>query len=169
MIKSNLDNVQDPAAATSLKKKPVAHTIGKSKSRVNRKKTKKRGKQSKSSKKKANKNGKKNCVKFKVGNIIYKPPMNLGYDNVTGKDMFSKGKVGTVVSISKNCKWYLVIFNTGRGGIGMYSPKFHKGVVIATDVHKRDNPPNSEDPPLDSDGVEDARREFHKINDNRDV
>ena len=107
---------------------------------------------------------KKDCVKFKEGDIVYKPPMVIpGMDNV------SKGKAGTVVSISKNCKWYLGIFNTGRGGIGMYSPKIHKDVVIATDAHKIENPPNYEDPPLDAEGVEAAKKDFHKINDNRDV
>ena len=153
-------------------------TGGKPKSRgrgkkTNKKKRQKRGtkknrtkkngtkkKKSKSSKKKT----KKDCVKFKEGDIVYKPPMAI-----PGTDRFINGKVGTVVSISKNCKWYLVIFNTGRSGIGMYSPKFYKDIVIATDAHKIENPPNDEDPPLDAEGVEYAKKEFHRINDNRDV
>lgn len=136
--------------------------------KTNKKKRQKRGtkkngkkkKKSKSSKKKT----KKDCVKFKEGDIVYQPPMAM-----TGTDRVANGKVGTVVSISKNCKWYLVIFNTGRGGIGMYSPKFYKDIVIATDAHKIEYPPNDEDPPLDAEGVEYAKKEFHRINDNRDV
>jgi len=147
----------------------VAKSRGRRKKKTNKKRTNKNGiNNNKSSKKKANKNGKKkqkkDCVKFKEGDIVYKPPMAM-----TGTDRVANGKVGTVVSISKNCKWYLVIFNTGRGGIGMYSPKFYKDIVIATDAHKTENPSNDDDPPLDAEGIEDAKRDFHKINDNRDV
>lgn len=104
---------------------------------------------------------KKDCVKFKEGDMVYKPPMVI-----PGMDKISKGKVGTVVSISKNCKWCLVIFNTGRDGIGMYNSK--SDIVNATELHKTDHPPNNEDPPLDAKGVEDAKKDFHRINDNRD-